>query len=112
MSHYHVVIQTERRQAPRKLALPMNNDLQVQTGTDQSGMPVYQVTPRPPQLHAIGEALNHQDDANITYAAEWDGVSPWIVVHKGSIADLRMAYAGWPMVTREEWEAANPPLQP
>jgi len=85
----HTIISEERRKAPRELALSHAD-----------------------QLHTTGTALNHPEDDNITYAAEWDGVSPWIVVHKGSIADLKMAYAGWPMVTREEWEAAHPPRQP
>lgn len=48
----------------------------------------------------------------IVYAAEWDGISPWIVVHKGNVADLKMAYLGWPMVTQEEWEVVNPQGKP
>jgi len=101
----HTVIAVERRKAPRQLAIEMNNDLRVQTGTDKDGMPVFSVTPRPAQLHSMGERVD--DMSNIVYAAEWDGSSPWITVHKGDIADLKMAYAGWPMVTKAQWEAAN-----
>lgn len=56
------------------------------------------------QLHSIGERLDHPEDENITYAAEWDGRSPYLTLHKGAIADLKMAFAGWPMVTKDEYE--------
>jgi hypothetical protein len=101
----HTIIAEERRKAPRQLAIQMNNDLRTQTGTDKDGMPVFSVAQRPAQLHSMGEKVS--DWTNIVYAAEWDGSSPWITVHKGDIADLKMAYAGWPCVTsKEEWEAA------
>jgi len=154
----HTVIAQERRKAPRQLAIEMNNDLRTQTGTDKDGMPAFSVTPRPAQLHSMGEAvpekwavahkgvplpgyfsnkedaiaaLNDKGNENYTpfnwtdlsvvylsglaseqiiYAAEWDGSSPWVTVHKGNIADLKMMYAGWPCVTQAEWEAANPPV--
>ena len=87
MKHFfHVMIQTERRSEPRQLATVANE-----------------------QLHTLGEVVNHLDDPNILYAAEWDQVSPWLVLHKGSITDLKMSYAGWPSVTKDEWDAANPP---
>jgi uncharacterized protein YigE (DUF2233 family) len=104
----HTVIAVERRKAPRQLAIEINNDLRTQTGMDKNGMPVFSVTQRPAQLHSMGEVVN--DFSNILYAAEWDGSSPWITAHKGDIADLKMAYAGWPMVTKEQWEASHPSL--
>jgi hypothetical protein len=70
----HVIISQERRTAPRELAL-------VQDG----------------QLHSMCEFVTNLNDPQIVYAAEWDMVSPFIVVLKGSIADLKLAYAGWPM---------------
>ncbi len=81
--NYHVVIQTERRKAPRELALSIQG-----------------------QLHTMGTGIN--DMTNVVYAASWDGISPWIVVLKGNIADLKMAYAGWPMIDQATWQAANP----
>lgn len=103
----HCIINVERRKAPRQLAIEINNDLRTQTGTDAKGMPVYNVTPRPPQLHSMGERID--DESNIAYAAEWDGKAPYVTVLKGSISDIKHAFMGWPMLTREEWQAANPP---
>jgi len=59
------------------------------------------------QLHMISERLDNKNDANILYAAEWDGRSPWLIVHKGAIADIKMAYMGWPMIDEETWEKEN-----
>ena len=70
----HVIISQERRAAPRELAL-------VQDG----------------QLHSMCAAVTDLNDPQIIYAAEWDMTSPYIKVLKGSIADLKLAYAGWPM---------------
>jgi len=89
MINYHVVIAAERRvstpAAPRELACPVAG-----------------------QLHTMGKSILNLADPNIVYAASWDGVSPWIVVLKGTIASLKMGYAGWPMVDHATWKAANP----
>ncbi len=87
--NYHVMIQTEQRTStelkPRELALPVAG-----------------------QLHTMGASITNLADPNILYAASWDGISPWIVVLKGTIASLKMGYAGWPMVDQATWQAANP----
>jgi hypothetical protein len=70
----HVRIAVERREAPRELAI-VHAD----------------------QLHMTCASVSDLSDPQIIYAAEWDG-GPWITVLKGSIADLKLAYAGWPMV--------------
>lgn len=89
--NYHVVIKTERRvstpEKPRQLALSIGG-----------------------QLHTMGASVI--DLTNVNYAASWDGISPWIVVITGTIASLKMAYAGWPMVDQATWEAANPVVTP
>ena len=114
--NYHVIIATERRAStedkPRQLALPMNADIVTQTGADAQGMPTYTVAPEPPQLHTMGASVTTPIGANILYAASWDGTSPWITVLKGQISDLKMAFAGWPMVDQATWGAANPPSSP
>ena len=79
------MIAQERRTAPRDLAIPI-------AGT---------------QLHMMGESVADITDPQIIYAASWDGISPWIVVLKGKISDLKMSYAGWPMVDQATWEAQN-----
>ena len=109
---FHVIIAEERRvstpENPRPLAYPMSNDLVTQTGVDKDGFPILQVTKRPPQLHSMGERVDNLSDANILYAAEWDGKAPYVNLLKGKIEDLRLAYSGWPMVDKAEWDADNP----
>ena len=78
----HTIIKTERRSAPRELALSIAS-----------------------QLHTMGERID--DMANIIYAAEWDGKAPYVTVLKGNLADINMAYAGWPMVDEATWKAAQ-----
>ena len=108
----HIIIAEERRvsteEKARTLAISINNDLLVSNGkTDARGMPDYDVTSRPAQLHSMGKTITDKASANIIYAAEWDGKAPYVIVLKGDIADLKMAYAGWPMVDQKTWEASN-----
>ena len=103
----HIIIKQERRSPPRQLAQEVNADTVTPTGKlDKNGIPIVTVTPQPPQLHTMGERID--DMSNIAYAAEWDGISPYLEVAVGDIADLKRAYMGWPMVTKEEREAAQP----
>jgi len=116
---FHIIIKTERRvttkDKPRELAIVMNNDLRTYNGTDSSGIDSYTVTVRPPQLHDDGVLKVAADgtydltNTNILYAAEWNGSDPYITVFKGALADINMAYAGWPMITKEQWLLENPP---
>lgn len=48
------------------------------------------------------------DHSQADYAATWDQKSPWLVVLKGDPATVVNTYAGWPTVTKAQWEAANP----
>ena len=103
----HIIIKQERRSPPRQLAQEVNADIVTPTGKlDKNGMPIVTMTPQPPQLHTQGEKIT--DPANIAYAAYWDGVSPYVDVSAGNIADLKRKYLGWPDITKEEWEAAQP----
>jgi hypothetical protein len=110
--NYHIIIATERRvsteEKRRLLAVSINNDLKTQTGVNGGGRPVYSVTPRPAQLHSMGESITDLANANILYAAEWDFQTPYVNVLKGSIADLMMAYLGWPTKDKTTWEAEQP----
>ena len=110
----HIIIKTEKRTPKQtnlgedrsRLALPMNADLRTPNGKTVKGMPQFDVTPQPPQLHTMGAEI--KDWSNIEYAAEWDGVSPWITVLTGDKSSIKMAYMGWPMLTKGEWDALNP----
>lgn len=102
MTFYHVIIAEERRvstkEAPRELAIKINTDIVTELGKDKDGFPIISVTKQPEQLHTIGSSISNLDNPQIVYAAEWDGVSPYIKVLKGDLKNLKMAYAGWPMV--------------
>ena len=89
----HVTIAQERRTAPRELALVQSADVYDADGN--------LVQANPPQLHSMCAAVTDLNDPQIVYAAEWDMASPYIKVLKGSIADLKLAYAGWPMVEEQ-----------
>lgn len=103
----HLIIKEERRKAPRQLAQVVNADIRTPDGVDAKGMPKFIVTPMPPQLHTMAEEIN--SFSNIEYAAEWDGKTPYISILKGNINDIKMAYAGWPMVDKATWLASLPP---
>lgn len=110
--HYHIIIAQERRIStpamPRQLAISINTDTATQTGVDAKGMPIFIVTPRPAQLHSMGDRIADVTVPNILYAAEWDGISPYINVLKGNISDPKMAYAGWPLIDKATWLLQNP----
>ena len=42
-------------------------------------------------------------DPRFVMVAEWDGHSPYVVVHKGDYSTRNMAYAGWPEITEEQF---------
>lgn len=112
---YHLIIKEERRQAdepvPEDIAkrrskvavTSINADIRTPDGVDAKGAPKFIVTPMPAQLHTMAEEVT--DYSNIAYAAEWDGKAPWITVLAGSIADLKLAYMGWPMEEQATYEA-------
>ena len=94
----HIIIQTERRAAPRELAIRIDPTMRNARGDV--------VSTSPAQLHTMGARID--DPTNIVYAAEWDGQAPYVKVFKGSLASINMAYAGWPMVDEATWKAAHP----
>ena len=79
---YHVIIREERRQGERA------------TSREHRG-----------QLHDIGDRVDNLASDQIKYAAEWDQQAPYLTIHKGRIADLLMAYMGWPMEDQATYEA-------
>lgn len=93
----HTIIKVERRTGDRANSIAI--DASARNAQGQI------VTPKT-QLHTMGERVD--DQTNIDYAAEWDGVSPYVTVLKGNIADIKMAFMGWPMIDEETWRAENP----
>jgi hypothetical protein len=87
----HLILIEERRvstpEKPRELAIQVTSFLpQVSQGKEA----ISTLT----QLHMLSEVIAFD---NVIYAAEWDGVSPYLTVLIGDVKDVNMTYAGWPM---------------
>ena len=94
----HLILIEERRvstpEKPRELAIQVTSFLpQVSQGKEDEAIST--VT----QLHMLSEVIAFD---NVIYAAEWDGVSPYLTVLIGDVKDINMTYAGWPMSVAPE----------
>jgi len=109
---FHIIIQTERRTEPERVALPIGTS--IPTGNMVDGFPEY--VAGPVQLHTITDAnLNRIvgeeslppdfSDPQFVMVAEWDGQSPYVIQHKGDYSARTMEYAGWPDLTKEQFDA-------
>ena len=97
---FHVIIEEERRTDDRK-DRTAKHDGQIHDMGQRVGY--YRDTPDGKEF------VEDYNDPNIAYAASWNGIDPYIELHKGKVADLNLAFMGWPMITREEWESQPPP---
>ena len=84
MTYFHIQIATERRTAERATANAIQD-----------------------KLYDMGGSLgpNHLTDDNIVFISEWDLVAPFVTVLKGDHATRSLDFAGWPTVTKEQFEA-------
>lgn len=105
---YHIIIQQERRvsteEQPRELALSISTSKP--TGNIVNDMPEHVVDRT--QLHTItGATLSETDfsDPQFVMVAEWNLTDPYVVCHKGDYSARTMHYAGWPVITKEEYDA-------
>ena len=82
----HIIIQQERRTQPERMATPIIE-----------------------QLHSLSYAPipNNISDEQFVGVFEWDGVSEYVIVHKGNYAERSMEYLGWPRLTEAEYEATK-----
>ena len=98
MSHYQIIIATERRTDPDRQATAITSMVQ-QGGEYVAG---------PQQLHSYTSAdLAETDfsDPQFVMVVEWDGASPYVIQHKGNYSTRNMGYAGWPDLTKEQFDA-------
>lgn len=115
----HIIIAAERR-VPRQT--PLGEDRSrlalgiapvVPTGntiaTPMGDRPEYVAGPE--QLHTMSEAALPANiaDAQFVGVFEWDGRAPFVIAHKGDYAAVTMRYAGWPEITKEEFDALPRP---
>ena len=81
---FHITIQQERRTQPERMAQPILDQLHTHSA---AGLPA------------------NIDDPQFVMVAEWDGVSPYVICHKGDYSARTMEYAGWPDLTKEQFDA-------
>lgn len=116
---FHIQLAEERRtvrQTPMgedrsRLAIPISTA--VPTGNTISGpigdMPEYVVGPVQLHTHSAAGLPENLDDPQFVMVAEWDGQSPYVIQHKGDYSARTMGYAGWPNLTKEEYDALPAP---
>jgi hypothetical protein len=111
---YHIIIQTERRTQPERMAIPIATS--VPTGQTIQGpmgeMPEYVAGVVQLHTHSAAGLPANIDNPQFVMVAEWDGISPYVVCHKGNYSTRTMGYAGWPELTKEEWDALPAPDTP
>ena len=78
---YHIIIQSERR-----------TPVETQMGLDASRL----ANEIGGQLHSMGMSFDSIDNPQLLMVAEWDGVSPYVIQHKGDYSAVTLRYAGWP----------------
>lgn len=83
---YHVKIAVDRRSEERKSPF-------TDTGT----------------IHCLGDRIDSLEDENILMVVEWDQLSPYVICHKGDYSATDLRFAGWPEITKEEYDALPAP---
>ena len=97
MSTFHIIIQQERRTDPARMAIPISKSEPI--GNDE-----YVAGPVQLHSHSAASLPENLDDPQFIMVAEWDGVSPYVIQHKGDYSTRTMGYAGWPEMTKEQYE--------
>lgn len=92
---FHIIIQQERRTQPARMA-------QAISGTVQQGE---EFIAGPEQLHHMGTLPEMLDDPQFVMVAEWDLQASYVVVHKGDYTSRNMHFGGWPVMTKERFDA-------
>lgn len=100
---FHIIIQQERRTQPERMAIPIGTS--VPTGNIINDMPEYVSGPVQLHSHSAAGLPENIDDPQFVMIAEWDGKSPYVICHKGDYSARTMAYAGWPDLTKEQYDA-------
>ncbi len=104
---YHIIIQKERRtpivtelgEDCSRLATPI-------TSTVQQGE---EWVAGEQMLHTMGAFPGDITDDQFVMVAEWDGTAPYVIMHKGDYAARNMEFSGWPLITKEQYDAIPAP---
>ena len=68
-------------------------------------MPEYVAGPVQLHTHSAAGLPANISDPQFVMVAEWDGISPYVIAHKGDYSARTMGYAGWPSITKEQNDA-------
>jgi len=93
MSTFHIQIAEERRTATET---PM--------GVDYSRLAI---VAEDQLITTTAESItsDYMDDPHFITVVEWDLRSPYVVQHKGDWATQKVRGAGWPDITKEQFDA-------
>lgn len=100
---FHIIIQQERRTQPERMAIPISAS--THTGSIVNDMPEYVAGPVQLHTHSAAALPENISDPQFVMVAEWDGQSPYVIQHKGDYSARTMGYAGWPDMTKEQYDA-------
>ena len=100
---FHIIIQQERRTQPERMAIPISKS--EPTGATINDMPEYVAGPAQLHTHTAFNVLEAIDNPQFVMVAEWDLQAPYVTVHKGDYAARTMGFAGWPDLTKEQYDA-------
>lgn len=121
---YHIIIQQERRtpvvtemsEDRSRLAIPITSTLPTeQPDTYVAGETMLHSYTAADMSRTVGEGLDAQklppdfSSPQFVMVAEWDGVSPYVIMHKGDYAARNLSFAGWPEITKEQYDAIPAP---
>jgi len=100
---FHITIQQERRTQLERMAIPIGTS--IPTGNIINDMPEYVAGPVQLHTHSAAGLPENIIDPQFVMVAEWDGQSPYVIQHKGDYSTRTMGYAGWPDITKEQFDA-------
>ena len=85
------------------MAIPISTS--TPTGNTINDMPEYIAGPVQLHTHSAAGLPENITDPQFVMVAEWDGKSPYVIQHKGDYSARTMGYAGWPELTKEQFDA-------
>ena len=104
---FHIIIQQERRTQPERMAIPIGTS--VSTDNIINDMPEYVAGPVQLHTHSAASLPESIDDPQYVGVFEWGGRAPYVIAHKGDYSARTMGYAGWPELTKEQFDALPRP---
>lgn len=127
MIYYHIIIATERRTQPERMAYVMGSSIPTGDGEYIAGPSQLHIMATRDEIYAgrIKTATANGDEAEVlrlqeqmasgatpdfsdpqyVMVAEWDGNPNYVIQHKGDYSTKLRMYGGWPEITKEQFDA-------